>query len=577
MIEQNGNVQQLLQQGIDAIKAKNKSHARELLTQACDLDPTNVSVWFWLSAALDDPYKQEESLLKVLELDPNNNLAAKGLVLAQRQIIDSAFQRGVMAAQSDNLELARELLTEVVERDNEHLAAWNWLSQVVETSEDQEVCFTNILTLDPENYEIRGKLNLLQQTREIARQNPWIDDEIETDQTPTKIAPTLAGDILGEAYREKYTTIVPEPEYEPEPPSVAMWSKYDDNLGCPYCGSPTEHKHRRCPTCKKPLWVSSHSAESRSTLLWIVILLQAMSTLLLAVVPLIILFVVAQRLGIFNFFNLIPAYLGLASPLNPNIIADALVILPRGWFFLSWVPALIFLLYTIALYLRWTPVYYFLVASSLLGLVGSVAGLVSLPAFVGSIFVWALGILASLATLVMVIKLEGDFRKNRRRLYLDIDSDLSEGMAFLIRGKLYARRGMWALAAIHLRRAIGLMPYDAGGYMATAVACSHLKDYDLARAVLEDAQRKDPENIRIQQALEVLQTAQPQVSNEEESFTGKIQEDERDANLVLEPDLSLGVNDVSQNIADTETDEDSDQPVPDDLSPDPTGLDNSEP
>jgi hypothetical protein len=104
----------------------------------------------------------------------------------------------------------------------------------------------------------------------------------------------------------------------------------------------------------------------------------------------------------------------------------------------------------------------------------------------------------------MVIKLESDFRKTRRRFYLDTDPDLKEGMAFMIRGKQYARKEMWALAAVHMRRALALMPFEADGYLATAVACSNLKDYDLAYAILEDAQRKDPNNTRIKQALDVF-------------------------------------------------------------------------
>jgi len=567
MTEQQDRVQDLLIQGIDAIKAKNKILARDLLTQASKIAPTNVSVWFWLSAALEDPYEQEMSLRKVLELDPDNTLAAKGLVLAQQHIIDTSFQRGVAAAQNNNLELARELLTEVVDRDPENLSAWEWLSQVIETSEDQEVCLTNILTLDPENDAVREQLELLKQTREMATQNPWIVDGSENDKPPPLNAPTLAGDILGEAYIEKYTTIIPEPEPEPVLPSTALWAKYDDILGCPYCASSTEHKQRRCPTCKKPLWLSSHNTESRSTLLWIVILLQALSTIIFAVVPLVILFIVAQRLGIFNFFNLIPAYLGLSSPLNPNIITAAFDILPRGLFFLSWVPSLVTMIFAIALYLRWTPVYYLMLLGAGLGLTGSIVGLASIPAFEGSLFAVVLGILLSLSTLGMVIKLESDFRKTRRRLYLDIDPDLKEGMAYLIRGRQYARKGMWALAVIHLRRANGLMSYDAGGYLATAVACSHLHNYELARIVLEDAQRIDPYNTRIQEALAVLLTAQTHADSVEEVETseqGSVSEETKPSVEVDQSPEQVAV----ENSDIIETDQASNQPVFLDPAPD---------
>lgn len=570
MAEQHDTVKAYLQQGIDAIKAKDKNLARDLLAQASELDPNNVAVWFWLSAALEDPYEQEQCLLKVIALDPNNTLAAKGLGIAQQRIIDNAFERGVTAVQENNPEFARGYFTEVIERDQGNLAAWEWLSQVVETSEDQEVCFTNILFLDPENDVIRKKLTLLKQTREMAEHNPWIEDDTEEAQDSQFIAPTLAGDILGKAYVEKYTTVIPEPDEETELPSVALWARYNDTLGCPYCGHSTEYKQRRCPECKKPLWVSSHSTESRSTMLWFVIMLQALTTIILAVIPLVILFIVAQRLGIFNFFNLIPAYLGRPSPLNPNIIKAAYVILPRGWFFLSWVPALVTLIFAIALYLQWTPVYYLMLVGAGLGLTGSIAGLAMIPAFEGSLFAGALGILLSLSTLVMVIKLESDFRKIRRRYFLDIDPDLQDGMAFLIRGKQYARKGMWALSAIHLRRANALMPFDAGGYLATAVACSQLHDYELARTVLEEAQRMDPENTRIQEALEVLSTAQTRAETGEESTTPGQEEDTEETEALDEFDMPPDLDDEVGNSKDLIiTDQTLNQPISSDPSPEP--------
>ena len=516
MTEESNQVMSLLQQGIAAIKAKNKALARDLLSQASDIDPTNVSAWFWLSAALDDPYEQEQSLQRVLELEPQNALAEKGLVLAQQRIIDSAFNRGVDAVSENNLPLARDLLSEVVERDEDNLAAWIWLSQVVESSEDQGICFNNILTLDPDNEEIREKLELLTQTQENAVENHWFIDESETEQPEEVIAPTLAGDILGAEYREKYTTIIPEPEPDPEPPSVALWTKYEDNLRCPYCGNPTEHKQHHCSSCTNPLWISKHTTESRSTLLWIVILMQAMATMILAVIPLVILFVVAQAVGIFNFFNLIPAYIGLSTSISPNIMAAAYEIFPRIYFYLSWLPTLISLIYTILLYLRWTPVYYLLLGSALLGLVASIAGITAISSFVGSIFAWGLGILISISTLIMVLKLASDFRKTRGRLYLDVDPNLNEGMDFMIRGKQYARKGMWALAAVHLRRAIALLPYAPEEYLATAVACSQIKDYDLARAVLEDAMFKDPDNVRLQQAINIINSEQNSVDSADE-------------------------------------------------------------
>lgn len=552
MAEEKTTIQDLLDQGIQAIRAKDKAAARHLLTQASDMDPANAAVWFWLSAAVEDPYEQERILLKVADLDPENTLAVKGLAIAQQRIIETTFDHAVTAVKESNPELARDLLSEVIDRDEGNLAAWELMSQVVQSTEDQEICFNNILALDPDNREVQGKLDLLLQARGMPSQSPWMSEGVEDrDQFS---APTLAGDILGEAYREKYTTVIPEPETEIETPTTALWAKYDNHMKCPYCASMTTTEDRRCPNCGNRLWISSQYSDTRSTLLWIIIVLQAGTTILLSILPLILLFVVAQRLAIFNFFSLLPPYLGLPSDLSPNVVASAFEILPKGFFYVSCLPALLTLFYTIALYMRWRPVFYMMLVSAILGLAGSIASLAFVPSFVGSLFAGVIGILLSLGTLVLVIKLETDFRKTRRRLYLNVDNDVKEGVGFLLRGKQYARKGMWALAAIHFRRAIGLMPYQEGAYLATAVACANLDDYALARAVLEDALDNDPDNSRLNQALDIVKSKS---YRDEEKVTDEYAELSEPTNVI---DSSESV-DNTENMVTESLETDSNQAI----------------
>lgn len=68
-----------LQKGVAAARAKNKKAAIQYLKQALKEDPRNVNAWLWLSSVLDVPEQREFCYKKILELDPKNKHALKGL------------------------------------------------------------------------------------------------------------------------------------------------------------------------------------------------------------------------------------------------------------------------------------------------------------------------------------------------------------------------------------------------------------------------------------------------------------------------------------------------------------------
>ncbi len=69
----------LLYQGVDAAKLDRKEEARKLLTQAIELNEANEQAWLWLSGCVDELAEQVRCLEKVLALNPDNELALKGL------------------------------------------------------------------------------------------------------------------------------------------------------------------------------------------------------------------------------------------------------------------------------------------------------------------------------------------------------------------------------------------------------------------------------------------------------------------------------------------------------------------
>jgi hypothetical protein len=69
----------LLQQGIEALKAGRKAEARGLLKQVVQQDQHNETAWLWLSGAVDTDEQRRYCLEKVLEINPGNGMAQRGL------------------------------------------------------------------------------------------------------------------------------------------------------------------------------------------------------------------------------------------------------------------------------------------------------------------------------------------------------------------------------------------------------------------------------------------------------------------------------------------------------------------
>src|SRR5579859_6273553 len=79
------DVAALVQQAVAAIKAGNKAQAKDLLTKAVELDDQNEQGWLWLSACVDTLEEQQICLENVLELNPANEKARKGLAAIAKQ------------------------------------------------------------------------------------------------------------------------------------------------------------------------------------------------------------------------------------------------------------------------------------------------------------------------------------------------------------------------------------------------------------------------------------------------------------------------------------------------------------
>jgi hypothetical protein len=69
----------ILQLGIDAAREGNREEARNLFGLLTRQEPDNLQAWLWLAGVADSPEERRAALERVLELDPSNDMAAKGL------------------------------------------------------------------------------------------------------------------------------------------------------------------------------------------------------------------------------------------------------------------------------------------------------------------------------------------------------------------------------------------------------------------------------------------------------------------------------------------------------------------
>jgi len=189
----------LLKRGVAALKAGQKAEARNLLVQVVQQDEQNEMAWLWLSGAVGTDSERLECLEKILEINPNNGIALRGIETLRKSSPQLAaastagsrkkvakpqrpeeiktsskftpeaapienneiLQQAVTAIKSGDTERGKELLIEVIEKDESNENAWLWMTRCVADRNVKRECFERVLEINPVNeYAIRGLKHL---------------------------------------------------------------------------------------------------------------------------------------------------------------------------------------------------------------------------------------------------------------------------------------------------------------------------------------------------------------------------------------------------------------------------------
>jgi hypothetical protein len=97
------NIQDLLRQGAEAAREKDRAKARELFQQVVDLDENNEKGWFFLSKVVDSDEEKRICLANVLHINPNNDAAQKAMTELEsrerKRVADEEVMPGITRRQ----------------------------------------------------------------------------------------------------------------------------------------------------------------------------------------------------------------------------------------------------------------------------------------------------------------------------------------------------------------------------------------------------------------------------------------------------------------------------------------------
>lgn len=79
------NLSNTLQSAIQSIKAGDNESGKHLLGQVIQADPKNEMAWLWWTQVVDSDEERLICLRKVLDINPNNELAKRGLAALQQK------------------------------------------------------------------------------------------------------------------------------------------------------------------------------------------------------------------------------------------------------------------------------------------------------------------------------------------------------------------------------------------------------------------------------------------------------------------------------------------------------------
>lgn len=459
------DTEKLLQEGIAAAKAGKRDAARTALMQVVEVDERNERAWLWLAGVVDDPADQRVCLENVLDLNPENTQAKKGLAWLNEKYPAPAEEPPappeVPAATQPTVVL-----------DKAPAATQPTIVLDKEAPAPAETGPTRQLSYD-------GKTPVVTRPKDPVPEQP-----------------------------------PPAPPAPPEPPPSP----------CPYCGAPTSLQQGRCPKCHRDLTARGDVPERRSiatTILAILWMLSGIPTVLggILYIGAAIYLSLAIRSDtasetfmtdpeMAEVFALLDLGATVGVVLGGIILVFGVLYIMIGRGFLKrrpWAYVTHCVLLVLNSLVAVPLLLFSLVVPAVFSGMSAQSGETELAgAFLGQMVATLVcGVVPLVLYVVLTFKSYRDFYGPKVRLVPEVEAN--DDVDLYNVGVAFKDRGMWYMAAKAWEGAAKLRPRDANYRHALGLAYAQLKQFDRAIPTLQEAVAIAPDDTRIQESLALVE------------------------------------------------------------------------
>src|SRR5579859_4115871 len=392
----------------------------------------------------------------------------------------SLLNEGIAAVRANDPARARDCLLRVVEADERSEPGWLWLSAALDDPRDQLLALEHVLAINPHHPQAAAGVQALRQRLGQASAVAPAATPAAAADPPGLTLPASAETVTGTTPAAAIVGSAPSP-----PKSAAAvydtLSAEDDPYQCAYCGQLTRPDDDRCRHCGRSLLAPGPWRGGGYLYLGLLVtglqlqlaLVQALASYIMTTYP-----QATRFLPVSWFWS--------SSPLVPatiRAIAWAVVVLLllgdyAGGYGIGALVALVDLLWAGAGY----RLGYLAVPKDAIN-----TGL--------SVVIFAVGLMAVISQ-----------AQARVRLRVGPDRGLVGAALFHRRALHYARHGMWALAALHWRRAISQSPAEPVYYKALGRADVRLGRYAEAVRAFRSGAEAAPNDAEFARLIEKVRS-----------------------------------------------------------------------
>jgi hypothetical protein len=172
----------------------------------------------------------------------------------ERQRAEALLADGIAAAKAGRTAVARDLLLRALDADSASEQAWLWLSSVVQTKAERQICLENVLVLNPDSKPARKGLQKLgpgHSIEELGDNDAVFRRELE----PVSLAAAV---LYPERQIKEWRwhddirlTRSAEPGFAAHSGYTDVWET-DLDL-CAYCAREINDDDKQCPNCGRNL------------------------------------------------------------------------------------------------------------------------------------------------------------------------------------------------------------------------------------------------------------------------------------------------------------------------------------